>query len=111
MSTTLLDNDVATQMTAPPSQSAPGKIDPGLLSLDERVAVLRATLGSRIPEADLQTAASALQEAEMSRWEQLPPGISPDMGFHFFSVCRETCWLGREILLFGTTFRIFRQRR
>lgn len=94
----------------PAMERAPGEAPPGLLTDEEVVATLRRVLGDAVPEARLAAAAAALQEAEAAQWEALPANISEDMGFNYFVVCRETCWLAREILLFGSTFRVFRQR-
>jgi len=72
---------------------------------------LRQSLGNFVPEERLTAAALALQGAIDARWEQLPPEINPELGFHFpFLVCTETCWLGRQILVEGATFRVFRLR-
>ncbi len=73
--------------------------------------MLRAALGSVAGDEQLEAAVAALRAAEAARWEQLPPEIHPDMGYHYrFLSCTETCWLGRQILVEGATFRIFRQR-
>ena len=84
---------------------------PGLLDLEETAAVLRRALGSAVGEDQVQAAAAAIKVAEGARWEALPPGIHPDMGFNYsFLSCTETCWLGRQVLIEGATFRLFRLR-
>ena len=83
----------------------------GLLTDEEVAGVLRGVLGPAVPEAELLAAAAALRAAAAAKWELLPPGIHPDMGFNYdFLSCTETCWLGRQILVEGATFRIFKQR-
>jgi hypothetical protein len=84
----------------------------GLLSDAEMVGILRGALrGYVVSDAQLQVAFAAIRAAEAAKWEQLPPEIDPDMGYHYrFLSCSETCWLGRKVLLEGDTFRVFRQR-
>ncbi len=83
----------------------------GLLSAEEMKEVLRAALSGAVSDEQLEAAVAALRAAEAARWEQLPPEIHPDMGYHYqFLSCTETCWLGRQILIEGATFRIFRRR-
>ena len=83
----------------------------GLLSDEEVKEVLRAALGAAAGDAQLEAAVAALRAAEAAKWEQLPPEIDPDMGYHYrFLSCSETCWLGRQILIEGATFRVFKQR-
>jgi hypothetical protein len=83
----------------------------GLLSAEEMKEVLRAALGGMADDERLEAAVAGLRAAEAARWEQLPPEIHPDMGYHYrFLSCIETCWLGRQILIEGATFRIFRRR-
>ncbi|HEU5318328.1 MAG TPA: hypothetical protein VFX49_19610 [Chloroflexota bacterium] len=86
-------------------------VEPGLLSADETKAVLRGALGTAVGEAALDQAVAALEAAQARRWEALPPEIDPDMGYNFeFLSCSETCFLGRQVLLEGRTFRVFRLR-
>ncbi|HET7767986.1 MAG TPA: hypothetical protein VFN74_04365 [Chloroflexota bacterium] len=83
----------------------------GLLAADEVKSVLRDALGGAATEAQLDDAVARLQAAEVAKWEQLPPEIDPDMGYNFrFLSCSETCWLGRQVLLEGATFRVFKLR-
>jgi hypothetical protein len=84
--------------------------DFGLLTHAEVVAALRGALGDAVSAEQIEAAATAVKDAEAAHWEMMPQGIDPDMGFNFFVVCRETCWLARQILLFGSTFRIFKLR-
>ena len=81
----------------------------GLLATAEIKSVLREALGGTLTEAQLDAAVARLRAAELEKWEQLPPGIDPDMGYNYrFLSCSETCWLGREVLLEGSTFRVFK---
>ena len=90
---------------------APAVEGAGLLDEAETAEALRSALGGQISEAQLQAAVAALKAAEVAKWEQLPPEINADMGYHFrFLSCTETCWLGRQVLVEGATFRIFRMR-
>ena len=83
----------------------------GLLSDQEVTDALRAALGTTVGDAQLAAAVAALRAAEAATWEQLPPEINPDMGYNYrFLSCTETCWLGRQVLIEGATFRIFKQR-
>jgi hypothetical protein len=104
-------NDVAAGEAALyiPTEQPPAT-EVGLLSVEETVSTLQQVLGDIVPEDRLREAAFVLKQAEAARWEALPPDINPDMGFNFFVVCRETCWLARQILIEGATFRIFRLR-
>ncbi len=106
--------DSAVEEVIPAAVHALDGVEPagvGLLRPDETVALLRQTLGDLVPEERLKAAASTLQGAVDARWEQLPPEINPEVGFHFpFLVCTETCWLGRQIIMEGATFRVFRLR-
>jgi hypothetical protein len=98
-----------TQGTAPRAGS--GADGAGLLDLEETTAVLRRALGDGVREDQIRAAAAAIKVAEEARWEALPPGINPDMGYNFdFLSCTETCWLGRQVLIEGATFRVFRLR-
>jgi hypothetical protein len=81
----------------------------GLLATAQMKSELREALGGAVSEAQLDAAVARLQAAELRKWDQLPPGIDPDMGYKFrFLSCSETCWLGREVLLEGSTFRVFK---
>jgi hypothetical protein len=95
-----------------PAAPVPGGGERGLLSDEEITGVLRGALRDYlVSDALLAEAVAALRAAEAARWEQLPPEIDPDMGYHYrFLSCSETCWLGRKVLIDGETFRVFRQR-
>ena len=96
---------MATQTDTKPAPAS----EVGLLATAEIKSELREALGARVTEAQLDAAVARLQAAELQKWEQLPPGIDPDMGYNFrFLSCSETCWLGREVLLEGSTFRVFK---
>lgn len=83
----------------------------GLLSDEEVKAALRSALGSAAGDDELTAALAAIRAAEAAKWEQLPPEINAEVGLNFpFAVCTETCWLGRQILIEGATFRMFRLR-
>jgi hypothetical protein len=98
----------ANAVTTTPAEPIAGT---GLLSDEQTAAVLRGALGGAVTEAQVQAAVAALREAAQRGWDQLPPEISPDMGYNFqFLSCTETCWLGRQVLIEGATFRVFRQR-
>jgi hypothetical protein len=102
---------MSAQVTARGAATAPETEGGGLLPPAEEVAILRGALGDAIPEQRPAAAAAALDRAEAARWETLPPTVNPDVGFNCgFLVCAETCWLGRQILIEGPHFRIFRQR-
>ena len=103
----------ATVSAPPAGVGAPATLpdEMGLLSAEETKSVLRTAFGAAIQEESLDAAIAALQAAQAEKWEQLPPGIDPDMGYNYhFLSCSETCWLGRQILLEGATFRVFRLR-
>lgn len=83
----------------------------GLLTDEEAIAILRRALGDAVSGAQLSAAVASIHEAVAAKWEQLPPEIHADMGFNYqFLACTETCWLGRQILIEGATFRVFRRR-
>lgn len=85
--------------------------DAGLLTDAEIAEALRAALGEGVAGAQLAAASAALRAAEAAKWEQLPPEIHPDVGFHYgFVRCTTSCWLGYQVLVEGATFRVFRQR-
>ena len=87
------------------------EIEAELLTPQEVAETLRSALGPDVSEDQIARAASALQMAQAERWEQLPKDINPDMGFNLgFLPCSETCWMGRQVLIEGATFRVFRQR-
>ena len=95
-----------------PTAPAPAPGDGGLLSDEEIAGALRGALrGAAVSDAQLAAAVAAIRAAEAAKWQQLPPEIDADMGYHYgFLSCAETCWLGRKVLLEGATFRVFRQR-
>jgi hypothetical protein len=104
----------SSERAAPQRGSPPGTASAaaGLLSDEELIGAMRAALpGYVISDAQLQDAVNAIRAAEAVKWEQLPPEIDQDMGYHYrFLSCSETCWLGRKVLIEGETFRVFRQR-
>lgn len=94
--------------TAPPGAV---EDDLGLLSDQEVKDALRLALGDAVGDDRLDAAVAAIRAAEAAKWEQLPPEINEDLGLNFpFAVCTETCWLGRQILIEGALFRMFRLR-
>ncbi len=104
---------MSASFTRPPDigQSVPEITDLGLLTDEEVMGALRSALGDVMGDEQLGAAVTAIRSAEAAKWEQLPPEINAEVGLNFpFAVCTETCWLGRQILIEGATFRMFRLR-
>ena len=79
-----------------------------MMTQEEILTVLLERLPDSVPRSLLETVAREIVTREAD-WEELTPGIEPELGYHIAVQCSDICPLA-EMAQAGVVFRIFRKR-